>query len=112
MNIKRIADDFAVSPQISPEDVAAVKAAGYKSIICNRPDGEDMGQPEAEIIARAAEAAGLPFRHIPVVSGNVTMNDLTDMAAALKELPGPVFAYCRSGGRCTNLYGAIRERGL
>ncbi|MCR4268360.1 TIGR01244 family sulfur transferase [Nitratireductor sp. ZSWI3] len=112
MDIRQIADDYAVSPQITADEVAKVKAAGFRSIICNRPDGEEAGQPEAQAIARAAEAEGLSFRHVPVVSGAMTMEDVTDMAAALKELPGPVFAYCRSGARSANLYGIIRERGL
>ncbi|EIM74043.1 hypothetical protein A33O_13098 [Nitratireductor aquibiodomus RA22] len=112
MDIKKISDDYAVSPQIAPEDIAAIKQAGYKSIVCNRPDGEDSGQPAAELIAKAAEDAGLSFRHVPVVSGAMTLEDVTDMAAALKELPGPVFAYCRSGTRSANLYGIIQERGL
>ncbi|WP_295809876.1 TIGR01244 family sulfur transferase [uncultured Nitratireductor sp.] len=112
MNIKKISDDYAVSPQIAAEDVVTIKQAGYKSIVCNRPDGEDAGQPAVETIARAAEEAGLAFRHVPVVSGAMTLDDVTGMAAALKELPGPVFAYCRSGTRSANLYSIIQERGL
>ncbi|MBY8916750.1 TIGR01244 family sulfur transferase [Nitratireductor rhodophyticola] len=112
MDIKKISDDYAVSPQIAVEDVAAIKQAGYKSIVCNRPDGEDAGQPTVETISKAAKEAGLSFRHVPVVSGAMTIDDVTDMATALRELPGPVFAYCRSGTRSANLYGIIQERGL
>ncbi|MDJ1465752.1 TIGR01244 family sulfur transferase [Nitratireductor sp. GZWM139] len=112
MDIRQISEEYAVAAQITVEDIATVKAAGFKSIICNRPEGEEAGQPAVESIARAAEEAGLSFRHVPVVSGAMTMDDVTDMAAALKELPGPVFAYCRSGARSANLYGIIKERGL
>ncbi|WP_048649282.1 TIGR01244 family sulfur transferase [Nitratireductor soli] len=112
MDIRQIADDYAVSPQIAVEDIAAIKMAGFQSVVCNRPDGEDAGQPSVASIAAAAQAAGLAFRHVPVVSGAMTMDDVTAMAAALKELPGPVFAYCRSGTRSANLYGFIKERGL
>ncbi|EKF17604.1 TIGR01244 family sulfur transferase [Nitratireductor pacificus] len=112
MDIRRISEDYAVSPQIAVEDVAAIKAAGFRSVVCNRPDGEDAGQPPVAAIAEAAKAAGLDFRHVPVVSGAMTMDDVTAMAAALKDLPGPVFAYCRSGTRSANLYGFIKERGL
>ncbi|MCV0349090.1 MAG: TIGR01244 family phosphatase [Nitratireductor sp.] len=112
MDIRQISEEYAVAAQITAEDIATVKAAGFKSIICNRPEGEESGQPAVESIARAAEEAGLSFRHVPVVSGAMTMDDVTDMAAALKELPGPVFAYCRSGARSANLYGIIKERGL
>ena len=68
------------------------------------------GQPSAESVQAAAEEAGLAFRFIPVISGQITMDNVEDQAAALDELEGPVFAYCRSGARCTNLYGLIQQQ--
>ena len=94
--------------QITADQVAEIKAAGFKSVICNRPDGEQPGQPTAAEIKAAVEAAGLTFRHIPVISGQITGENVDDQAAALDELEGPVFAYCRSGARCTNLYALIQ----
>lgn len=112
MDIRQISQDYAVSPQITTEDIATIKQAGFKSVVCNRPDDEDVGQPPVDTIRQAAEAAGLAFRHVPVVSGAMTLDNVTEMAAALKDLPGPVFAYCRSGTRSGNLYNMIKERGL
>lgn len=109
MEYRQITDDYSVSGQITPEEVAAVKAAGFKSVICNRPDDEQPGQPSAESVRAAVEAAGLAFRHIPVISGQMTGDNVADMAEALDEMEGPVFAYCRSGTRCTNLYMAIQQ---
>ncbi|MBR2688046.1 MAG: TIGR01244 family phosphatase [Aquamicrobium sp.] len=109
MNIRQISDAYSVSPQISVEDVAAIKAAGFKSVICNRPDNEDPGQPSAGEIKAAVEAAGLEFRWVPVISGQMTAQNVDDQAEALDALPGPVFAYCRSGTRCTNLYAAVQQ---
>lgn len=109
MNIRQISDTYSVSPQISVEDVTAIKAAGFKSVICNRPDDEDPGQPSADEIKAAVEAAGLEFRWVPVISGQMTTQNVEDQAEALDALPGPVFAYCRSGTRCTNLYAAVQQ---
>lgn len=109
MNARQITEDYSVSPQIAPEDIAAVKAAGFRSVICNRPDNEEPGQPSADTIRKAAEAAGLGFRHVPVVSGQMTAENVTDQARALGELEGPVLAYCRSGTRCANLHAAARQ---
>lgn len=109
MNARQISDDYTVSPQISIDDVQAIKAAGFKSVICNRPDNEDPGQPSAATIRKAVEAAGMTFRHIPVISGQMTSQDVEDQAAALGEIDGPVFAYCRSGTRCTNLYAGVKQ---
>lgn len=109
MDYRQIADDYAVSPQIRPSDVAEIKAAGFKSVICNRPDNEDPGQPTADEIRKVVESEGLAFKWIPVISGQMTPDNVADQAAALEELPGPVFAYCRSGTRCTNLYAGAQQ---
>ena len=108
MEIRQITEDYSVAPQIGVEHVPLIKAAGFKSLISNRPDAEDGTVPHDEIAAAAAEA-GLEFRYIPVVSGQITQEDVEAQAAALDELPTPVLAYCRSGTRCTNLYGLVRQ---
>jgi len=110
MEYRQISDDYSVSGQIQPEDIVAIKEAGFRSVICNRPDNEQPGQPSADSVQAAAEAAGLAFRYIPVISGQITMDNVEDQAEALDELEGPVFAYCRSGARCTNLYGLIQQQ--
>ncbi len=109
MEYRQITEDYSVSGQIQPEEVAAIKAAGFKSVICNRPDDEQPGQPSADTVKAAVEAAGLTFRYIPVISGQITAQNVEDQAEALDELEGPVFAYCRSGARCTNLYMLVQQ---
>lgn len=111
MEYRQINEDYSVSGQILPDDIAAIKAAGFRSVICNRPDDEQPGQPSADNVKAAAEAAGLEFRYIPVISGQITEQNVADQAAALEDLQRPVFAYCRSGARCTNLYALIQEMG-
>jgi uncharacterized protein (TIGR01244 family) len=39
----------------------------------------------------------------------MTADNVSDQAAALEQLSAPVLAYCRSGTRCTNLYGYIQQ---
>ncbi len=51
----------------------------------------------------------LEFRYIPVVSGAITSEDVEKMADALDEMEGPIFAYCRSGARSTNLYMMAKQ---
>jgi uncharacterized protein (TIGR01244 family) len=109
MDYRQITDSYSVSPQIEPGDAAAVKAAGFKSVICNRPDDEQPGQPSHDAVKAAVEAVGLTFRYIPVISGQMTVENIEDQAKVLGEIEGPVLAYCRSGTRCTNLYAAIQQ---
>jgi uncharacterized protein (TIGR01244 family) len=108
MDIKNIADGFSVTGQITADQIKDITAQGYKSLVCNRPDGEELNQPSAEGIEMAARAAGLEYRFIPVVSGQLTRQNVDDMAAALDDLPRPVLAYCRSGARCANLFQLTR----
>jgi uncharacterized protein (TIGR01244 family) len=90
----------------------AVAAAGYKSVIINRPDYEGgPDQPTAAQVSQAALNAGLQVEYQPVVSGAMTAADVTRFSELLKTLPGPVLAYCRSGTRCTNLYVAAQQQG-
>ncbi len=109
MEIRQITETYAVAPQIGAEHVPLIKVAGYKSLICNRPDDEQPGQPPVDEIRQAAEAAGLVFRYIPVVSGSITAENVRDMAEALSALPGPVLAYCRTGTRCQNLHALVQQ---
>ncbi|MCB1449019.1 MAG: TIGR01244 family phosphatase [Nitratireductor sp.] len=110
MGYTLIAKGFSVSPQISASEVKAIADAGFKSIICNRPDAEQGAIPHGQIEAQA-KAAGLEFRYIPVISGGLTRENAVDMAAALRELPQPVLAYCRSGARSSNLYMVAQQVG-
>lgn len=104
MDIKGVTDHYAVSPQIAMEDVAQIKAQGFKSIVCHRPDDEDPGQPSFEAIKQAAEAEGLEVRHIPVTSAGLTMEAVLEMVDAIKEMPKPMLGYCRSGTRSTVIF--------
>ncbi|MFW1396649.1 beta-lactamase hydrolase domain-containing protein, partial [Vibrio parahaemolyticus] len=40
MTPRRLSESLSVAEQVSVEDIAAAHAAGYRAIICNRPDGE------------------------------------------------------------------------
>lgn len=109
MQIHPLNQQLSVAPQIEVADVAALAAQGYRSIIDNRPDDEDPGQPTGAELAVAAAQAGLGWRHIPVPSGQFTEAQVQSFAGALKELPGPVLAYCRSGTRSCALWALQAE---
>ena len=104
MDNRKIDDSLSVGPQIQLADVPEIAAAGFRAIICNRPDAEGPDQPSHDEIAAAAAQAGLEFRYIPVTPGMVTDADADGFAAALRDLPGPVFAYCRTGTRSATLW--------
>ena len=104
MKIKKISDELSVADQITQKDVAAISKAGFKAIICNRPDSEVPGQPAFKEIEQAAIKANLPILYLPAVSGAVTPELGQEFGKLLEELPKPALAYCRSGMRCTTLW--------
>jgi sulfide:quinone oxidoreductase len=112
MEFKTITDAITVSPQICPDDLTAIKEAGYRAIICNRPDGEASDQPTFEEIEAAAEKVGLEARYLPIVAGKVSDADAEDFGTALTELPGPVLAYCRTGTRSATLWSLSSAKTL
>jgi len=103
----KITDQLTVSDQISLADVAELAKQGFASIINNRPDGEEPGQPDHETIAAEAKRHGLAYHYIPVVTGNITRNDVVQFQKAILR-DGPAFAHCRSGTRCYLLWGLSR----
>ena len=106
--ITKLNDAVSVSPQLQLDDVTALAKAGFKSIICNRPDSETGEHPSSAAVAEAAEKSGLQFAYVPAISGAITDQDGEKMAAALAKLPAPTLAYCRSGARSTKLTDMAR----
>ncbi|MES2986551.1 MAG: TIGR01244 family sulfur transferase [Pseudomonadota bacterium] len=102
--IRTIDETISVAPQLSPEDMTALAAAGFGFVINNRPEGEESDQPSGADMRAAAEAAGLGYIAIPTVMGGMTRDQVDAMAAALKSTDKPVLAYCRSGTRSCNLW--------
>ena len=104
MDFKYINATLAVGPQIRPSDMPEIAQQGFRSIICNRPDGEGADQPAFKEIGDAAEAAGLESRYIPVTAGRVEDSDASSFGEALQTLPKPTLAYCRTGTRSATLW--------
>lgn len=110
MDIRKLSEAYSVAPQIEPQEVPSLGEAGFRSIMCNRPDGEEFGQPEFAHIEAAAKAEGLEVCWVPIVSGAVTPEALEAFRTALDDMPGPMLAYCRSGTRSAMLW-AITQSG-
>ena len=108
MDLRKLTDDFSVSPQIECEDVSAIARAGFRSILCNRPDDEEPGQCGYKELANAARSAGLEVRSVPIISGKVHPEEAQAFDTALQEMPKPILAYCRSGTRCTMLWSVVQ----
>ena len=104
MQLHKLTDQLSVSPQVALEDIPKLSDLGFKSVICNRPEKETEDQPDMLAIENAVKAAGLTWQHQPVISGNINDQDVEDFAKLMEKLPKPVFAFCRTGTRCSILW--------
>jgi sulfide:quinone oxidoreductase len=111
MDIKALTPNLSVSPQILASELQAVADAGFKALICNRPDGEGADQPSFDEIAQAAARLGLQASYLPAETGQVRDDDGKAFGALLHTLPGPVLAYCRTGMRSTTMW-ALSQAGV
>ena len=101
MTINQVAPDYSVSGQIAESDLATIAGMGFTTVICNRPDAEVEPDLHAQFMEAEAKRLGLVFHYNPISGQGMTMDNLTAQTAALEAATGPVFAYCRSGMRCT-----------
>ncbi|HEV2080970.1 MAG TPA: TIGR01244 family sulfur transferase [Brevundimonas sp.] len=111
MQARPLTDGLAVAPQITLDDVATAASQGFRSLMSNRPDGEEPGQPDAAEIEAAARDAGLEFRWLPVTMPTLSQEDARAFGAALEEMPGPTLAFCRTGTRSTVLWALSQAGG-
>lgn len=110
MDIRALTPGYAVSPQIEPTDLPAIKAAGYTTVIDNRPDHEIPDELQTEAMRAAAEAEGLTFIANPVIGGQITMDNVTAQGDAIANADGPILAYCASGNR-SSIVWALSQAG-
>ena len=104
-----MSDDVCVAPQLTPDAMAEAAAAGFKSVVNNRPDFEhDADQPSNASIEAAAIAAGLAYRWLPVDGGFQSPRQIAAMAQLMQELPRPMLLFCRSGARSARLFAAAQ----
>ncbi|KGM49036.1 TIGR01244 family sulfur transferase [Pseudooceanicola atlanticus] len=108
MDIRTVTPRYSVTPQIAPEDIGAIKAAGFTKVICNRPDAENPPELQAAAMEQAVKAEGLDFVSIPLTHQTMTPENITLQEEAVASAEGPVLAYCASGTRCTVIWSLAR----
>jgi uncharacterized protein (TIGR01244 family) len=107
-----MSQNAAFYAQITPEHVAQIKEAGFKTIINNRPDGEEPNQPLNDDIEQAAKEAGLAYHYDPVVASQINAKACEEFAEIFNAAEKPVFMFCRTGNRCNILYHSAVQLGL
>jgi uncharacterized protein (TIGR01244 family) len=101
---------FSVAGRLDRADIETLARTGVRTIINNRPDGEDPGQLAATEARRIADLHGVVYHHIPVTAATLSRADVDAFAAALRGGQAPVVAHCRSGTRSALLWALARMR--
>ncbi|MCH2163373.1 MAG: TIGR01244 family sulfur transferase [Marinovum sp.] len=104
MTYRRITPDYSVSAQIMPADIEALKEAGFKTILCNRPDNETNVDHCSKAVQDAVEAAGLKFEALPFNQMTLTEETVAEQRRIITSAEAPVLAYCASGTRCSTIW--------
>jgi sulfide:quinone oxidoreductase len=104
MKLAKINNELTVSDQITIEDLKEIQAQGYKTIFCNRPDQESEGQLAFSAIEKEAKNLGIKAIHQPVIGGQISDDNIAQFSSNFAVAQKPVFAYCRTGTRCSTLW--------
>lgn len=105
-----LAPGVSAAGSLDRGDIEGLADAGVRTIVNNRPDGEDPGQLPADEARRLAESRGIAYHHIPVTAASLTRGEVDALAAVLTTAERPVVLHCRSGTRSTLLWALVRLR--
>jgi sulfide:quinone oxidoreductase len=108
--IVALTPNLSVASQIVDSDIAEIVAAGFRTLINNRPDDEEPGQLGAGSARQAAEASGLAYHYLPFTAATLTVREIEAFEALMEDAEGPILAHCRSGTRCYLLWAATQVR--
>lgn len=112
MKFAKINNELTVSDQITIEDLKEIQAQGYKTIFCNRPDQESEGQLTFSTIEKEAQNLGIKAIHQPVIGGQISDDDIAQFGTYFELAQKPIFAYCRTGTRCSMLWALSHVKTL
>ncbi|MCV3274120.1 TIGR01244 family sulfur transferase [Roseobacter sinensis] len=112
MDMRQITPDFFAAPQVDPEDMDAIAAAGIRRVVCNRPDAEVPPSHQSDVMRQAAEAVGLEFAMQPLTHQTMTPDVIAANHALIGTYDGPVLAYCASGTRSTIAWALAAARDM
>ncbi|MEP6066757.1 MAG: TIGR01244 family sulfur transferase [Paracoccaceae bacterium] len=105
--MKFLSEDFAVSAQITVNDIQILKEQGFASVICFRPDSEEQDQPMFHDLMKVAQTAGLVTHHQPVVPNQIAEPDFAEFRKLYAAAPKPILAFCKTGGRAKMLWDRL-----
>ena len=103
---------ISITGQITPDQVSIIAENGFKTIINNRPDGEEPNQPTSAAIEAAGTKAGLAYKGGSFAGSGVDQNHSEEYATFFNQAQQPILLFCRTGNRSTGIYEAAKRMDL
>ncbi len=95
----KVSAKISAGGQPSEEDIAALKAAGYRKIINLRRPGEQNQPLDPQAQGAVVTGLGMAYAHIPVDPKNLHPSSAAAVIKEIEEADGPVYVHCAAGGR-------------
>ena len=108
--IVALTSNFSVASQIAELDISEIAKSGYRTLINNRPDGEEPGQLTSGSARQTAAASGLTYHYLPFTAATLTAHEIDAFEELIDTAEGPILAHCRSGTRCYLIWAAVQVR--
>ncbi|WP_312080802.1 beta-lactamase hydrolase domain-containing protein [Acinetobacter schindleri] len=102
----------SVAGQMNSTKFQELMKQGFKSVIVNRPDQETGNEVSVGQLRTIAEKYHTSVIYQPVISGQITQQNIEEFSKYYNELPKPILMVCRSGTRSAALYHKAKEQGL
>jgi uncharacterized protein (TIGR01244 family) len=96
--------DLITCGQLEVSQLQQLADAGIKTLIFNRPDAEEVGQPAVVALAVEAQRLGMAWVFQPVISGQVSRVEGAEFGRLYAQAAKPAVAFCRTGARCGCLW--------
>lgn len=104
--------NVSVTGQMTVEKFEKLVQQDFKSVIVNRPDQEIGNMTSASALRNIAEQANLSLIYQPVISGQISQQDVQEFAKYYNSLPKPILLVCKSGNRSKVLFNQAQSLGL
>ncbi len=95
----KVSATISAGVQPSEEDIAALKAAGYRKIINLRRAGEPNQPLDPDAQGAIVTGLGMTYAHIPVDPMDLHPSSAAAVMKEVADSDGPVYIHCAAGGR-------------
>lgn len=109
--INQVTVNYSTTGQVQEGDMPLIEDLGFKTIVCFRPNSEDISnQPDHASLKIAARKLNLNFINIPIIPGKITSDNINQFYEVLNNTSDPILGYCQTGNRAKAIFEAVKVK--